>query len=60
MSDYLKSDNCEDCGGEGFRYYITHQTEEYVEHETDQCAECEELHKQEVRADRLHDEMKGN
>ena len=43
MSDYLKSDNCEDCGGEGFRYYVTHQSEEYIEHEKDQCRECERL-----------------
>jgi ssDNA-binding Zn-finger/Zn-ribbon topoisomerase 1 len=57
---FIAYDNCPDCDGEGFIKFISHQTEEHVEHETDQCAECEELHKQEFRADRMHDLAKGN
>jgi hypothetical protein len=60
MSDYIKSEFCLECGGEGFVKFISHQTEEYAEYETGQCAECEELHKQEIRADRMHDLAKGN
>ena len=50
-SDFLRSDYCDECGGNG--YLIEEGKEE-------QCLNCEEIHNQEVRADRLHDEMKGN
>jgi hypothetical protein len=59
-SDYIKSEFCTECDGEGFIKFISHQTEEHVEYETDQCAECEELHKQEVYVDRMCDIAKGN
>jgi hypothetical protein len=58
MSDYIKSDYCTECDGEGFVYLI-HENPS-ADNDKEQCAECEELHQQELYADRLHDEMKGN
>jgi len=46
MNDFITSDYCTECEGCG-------------EVENEQCAECEYLHQQELRADRMHDEMKG-
>lgn len=51
MSDWLKSDYCTECDGNG--YVIEEENEE-------QCAECEHLHRMEVRADIQHDIDKGN
>jgi len=48
MSDFIKSDYCRECDGDG------------TSEENEQCESCEELHQQELRADRMHDEMKGN
>lgn len=53
-NDWIKSDYCQECGGEGF-VVVNHK-----ENEIDQCEECERLHALELRADRLQDEMKGN
>lgn len=59
MSDYIKSDYCEECGGVG---YYTHKVGLFDDYqlEKEQCEVCEELHRQEILADRLEDEMKGN
>lgn len=59
MSDFLTSDYCQECGGIG---YYTHFTQLFddVQSEREQCESCEELHRQELLADRLEDEMKGN
>lgn len=59
MSDFIKSDFCHECDGAG---YVTYKTLLFddVQIEKEQCESCEELHKQEIRADRMHDEMKGN
>lgn len=59
-NNFIKSDYCNECGGEGYYQVKTHETEEYVEYEKEQCPECEHLHEMEVRADRMHDEAKGN
>lgn len=60
MSDWTKSGYCDECGGDGFVKFISHETPEYVEHETDQCQECERLVEVERRADIQHDIAKGN
>lgn len=52
--DFIKSDHCRDCGGEGF-FYLPNGLQE-----KEQCYTCEELHAAEVRADRMMDEAKGN
>jgi hypothetical protein len=54
---FIVSDYCGDCDGEG---YFTRATQLFddVQYENFQCETCEELHQQEIRADRLHDEMK--
>lgn len=49
MSDFIKSDYCRECGGEGFI-----RTTQHVD-EGEQCEECERLHALELRADRLQD-----
>lgn len=63
MSDFIKSEYCTECGGEGFITYsyitpLFDDTQLETDHE--QCPECEHLHRQEVLADRLEDEMRGN
>lgn len=45
MSDWLKSEFCTTCEGDGFVKFKSHETEEYAEFETEQCAECENLEK---------------
>lgn len=60
MKDWIKSDHCQECGGEGFYSFVSHDTGEYREYEKDQCPECERLHDLEVKADILHDQMKGD
>lgn len=54
MNDFIKSDFCTECDGVG---YVTHQFEGII---FEQCESCEELHRQELRADRMMDEAKGN
>lgn len=49
--DFVKSDYCRECNGDGRQQF----GDEII-----QCESCEELHKAEVRADRMHDEAKGN
>lgn len=56
MTDFIKSDYCTECDGEGF-VWLRH---EQGDNDKDQCFECERLHTLEVRADRLHDEAKGH
>lgn len=60
MNDWIKSEDCTECDGEGYIKFISHQTEEYVEHEKDQCQECERLVEIERRADIYEDISKGN
>lgn len=60
MSDWIVSDHCTECDGEGFIRFISHDTGEYREYEVDQCPECERLHELEVRADIAQDKAKGN
>lgn len=55
-NDFIKSDFCTECDGEGFIWLH----DPYTASKKEQCFECERLHRLEVRADRLHDEMKGN
>lgn len=57
-SDFLRSDYCDECGGSGYTWLI-HENP-MADNEKEQCPQCESIHNQEVRADRLHDEMKGN
>lgn len=57
MKDFISSDFCTDCGGIGY-FHLPSHPESIPEKE--QCFSCEELHEQELRADRLHDEAKGN
>lgn len=45
--DFVKSDYCQDCGGIG-------------QIDNEQCESCEDLHNQELQADRFQDELKGN
>lgn len=49
--DFVRSDYCTECEGVGFVF---------EEDKKEQCAECEHLHEQELRADRMMDEAKGN
>jgi hypothetical protein len=58
--DWIKSDYCQECSGEGFVKNLTHRTEEYAEYETDQCEECERLVEIERMADIAADEAKGD
>lgn len=60
--EFLKSDYCTECGGGGYRTEKTWTCPltGFAQRELEQCESCEELHDQEVRADRMHDEMKGN
>lgn len=51
MSDFLKSDYCQECSGEGYVEYND---------EPEQCEECERLHRLELRADKMQDIMKGH
>lgn len=55
---WLKSDYCTECDGEGFIRFKSHETEEYVEYDSEQCEECERLHLLEVRADMRMDAIK--
>ena len=63
MSDWIKSEHCTECEGRGCTTY-TYVTPLFdgaqLETDEEQCPECEYLHQQEVLADRLEDEMKGN
>lgn len=54
MSDFIKSDYCTECGGEGF-IWLYHENP-LADSEKEQCESCEELHQAEVRADRMQDE----
>jgi hypothetical protein len=47
--DFITSDYCTECNGDGISL-----------DDGEQCFSCEELHTQELRADRLMDEAKGN
>ena len=58
MSDWIKSDYCHECGGEGFIWL--HHENPLADNDKEQCEECERLHQLELRADRLEDEAKGN
>lgn len=49
LFDYVKSDYCTECDGDG----VSHD-------DGRQCLSCETLSRVEARADRLLDEMKGN
>lgn len=44
MSDFIKSDYCQECDGDGMS-----------PEDNEQCQECERLHRLELRADRLQD-----
>jgi RecJ-like exonuclease len=57
--DWIKSDHCQECDGEG---HYTHWTQVFDDYESDkeQCPECERLHALELRADRMMDEAKGD
>ena len=57
MKDFIKSDYCTACDGRGFRI---EKTSHGLPNELEQCESCEELHQQEIKADRLEDEIKGN
>lgn len=52
--DFVSSEYCTECGGEG--YLVVNAREG----EIDQCESCEELHRQELIADRMQDQAKGN
>jgi hypothetical protein len=56
MSDFLKSDYCPICEGEGFVWL--HHENPLADSEKEQCETCKDLHQQELRADRMHDQMK--
>lgn len=56
MSDWIKSDYCTTCDGEGYVWVHDH----FSDSEKEQCAKCEHLHRMEVRADIQHDIEKGN
>lgn len=60
MNDWVKSDYCNECGGDGFLNHLTHDTGEYKEYEKEQCEECERLVDLERRADIAQDIAKGN
>lgn len=49
--DWIRSEHCGLCGGVGFTSDSS---------EKEQCEECERLHDLELKADRQHDELKGN
>lgn len=44
MSDFIKSDYCEECDGDGVSI-----------DDGEQCFECERLHQLELRADRIQE-----
>jgi hypothetical protein len=56
--DWIVSDHCTECDGEGFVRFVSHDTGEYREYEVDQCEECERLCELERRADIDHDRFK--
>lgn len=62
LFDYLRSDYCTVCDGNGYRIEKTASCPAtgnlIIEYE--QCEECEELHEQERRSDLQHDIDKGN
>jgi methionyl-tRNA synthetase len=62
MHDYLSSAYCTECGGIGYRIEKTWTCPSTgAKHEDlEQCEACEDLHRMEVRADRMMDELKGN
>jgi hypothetical protein len=49
MSDFIKSDYCPECDGDGVSV-----------DDGEQCLSCEDLHRAEIRADIMMDEAKGN
>lgn len=62
--EFISSVYCTACDGSG-ETVIDHRAwisggNVYEEDVMGQCLNCEELHQQELKADRLHDEMKGN
>ena len=57
-ANFLRSDYCDECGGNGYLYKV-HENP-LADNEREQCPTCESLHDQELKADRLHDELKGN
>lgn len=56
MSDFIKSDFCTECEGEGF-VWLRH---EQGDNDKEQCAECEELARLEYKADLAHEIAKGH
>lgn len=66
MSDFMKSDYCTECDGEGKVFigfkvgFDPKRMGQFDIDEFEQCQSCEELHRTEVRADRMMDEMKGS
>lgn len=56
MNDFIRSDYCLQCDGIGF---VVISKEDECQ-ELEQCEECEELHRKEVKADLLHDILKGH
>lgn len=56
MSNWIKSEFCTECDGEG--YVILHHENPAADNDKEQCAECEHLAELEKRADRLEDEIK--
>jgi hypothetical protein len=56
MNDFIRSEYCYECDGLG---YLVVKRNDHSE-EFEQCYECEELLQQELRADILHDILKGN
>lgn len=58
MSDFIKSDFCTECDGEGF-VWLRHENPA-ADSEKEQCAECEELARLEWKADLAHEIAKGH
>lgn len=63
---YIKSDYCTECDGSGrasvgTRPVFNHKSMEIFDADImGQCESCEDLHRQELLADRLEDAAKGN
>lgn len=58
MSDFIKSDYCQECGGDGYTW--SHHENPAGDSEKKQCELCKELHQSELRFEILIDSMKGN
>jgi hypothetical protein len=58
--DFITSDYCTECEGRGWHEIEAEETRILTTFKKEQCFSCEELHAQELRADRLMDEAKGN